>query len=208
MKKNLLLFLLIVLAVGSAFAQEFDPVARAGRWKEFNKNGFEKLNFARTRLTKARISKLKVDEDADEIALLRGVVFGKHGRIFKERSIQDYLDKQPWYKPNKNFTNSVLTPIERSNLDLIRLGEAEKHPFIEPGDMRIWKAKLITDENLREYSGAELTILIAEIEAIHGKPFSEEWLQKYFAERYWYKANPAYDPAVLTEIERSEEHTS
>jgi hypothetical protein len=202
MKKNLLLFLLIVLAVGSAFAQEFDPVARAGRWKEFNKNGFEKLNFARTRLTKARISKLKVDEDADEIALLRGVVFGKHGRIFKERSIQDYLDKQPWYKPNKNFTNSVLTPIERSNLDLIRLGEAEKHPFIEPGDMRIWKAKLITDDNLREYSGAELTILIAEIEAIHGKPFSEEWLQKYFAERYWYKANPAYDPAVLTEIER------
>lgn len=203
MKQKLLLFWVIILTFAAgALAQEFDPVARAARWKEFNKNNFDKVNFAKTKLTKARIAKLKVDENADDLALLRGVVFGKHGRIFKERPVQDYLEKQPWYKPNKNFSNSVLTATERANLDLIRLGEAEKHPFIEPGDMRIWKAKLITDDNLRDYSGAELTILIAEIEAIHGKPFSEEWLQKYFAERYWYKANPAYDPAVLTEIER------
>lgn len=203
MKKKILLIMLVVLTfVGSAFSQEFDPVARAARWREFNKNNFEKLNFAKTRLTKAKIANLKVDENADDLALLRGVVFGKHGRVFKERPVQDYLEKQAWYKANKNFSNAVLKPIERANLDLIRLGEAEKHPFVEPGDMRIWKAKLITDDNLRDYSGAELTILIAEIEAIHGKPFSEEWLQKYFDERYWYKANPAYNPAVLTETER------
>ena len=148
------------------------------------------------------MGKLKTDENADDFALLRGVVFGKHGRVFKERSIQDYLEKQAWYKPSKTYTNSLLTPVERANLDLIRLTEAEKHTRIEPGDMRIWKEKLIIDDNLRDYSGAELTILVAEIEAIHGKPFSEEWLQKYFDERYWYKANPAYDPSVLTEIER------
>src|SRR4051812_31390483 len=124
MKGKVLLFGLIVLTVaGSSFAQEFDPAMRAARWKEFNRYGFEKMNFSKTRLTKARISKLKVDENADEIALLRGVVFGKRGRIFKERSIQDYLDKQAWYKPNKNFSNSVLTTVERTNLDLIRLGE-------------------------------------------------------------------------------------
>lgn len=194
---------MIVLAVaGAGFTQEVDPTERTARWKEFNKNGFEKVNFAKTKLTKARIAKLKVDEYGDDLALLRGVVFGKRGRIFKERSIQDYLEKQAWYKPNKNFRNAMLTPVERFNLDLIRLGEAEKHPFVEPGDMRIWKTKLITDDNLRDYSGAELTILIAEIEAIHGKLYSEEWLQKYFDERYWYKRNPAYNPTVLTETER------
>ena len=153
-------------------------------------------------MTPTRLAKLKTDENADDLALLRGVVFGKRGRIFKERSIQDYLEKQAWYKPSKNYTNSMLTPIERVNLDLIRIAEAKNHPTIEPGDMRIWKAKLIGDDNLRDYSGAELTILVAEVEAIHGKPFTEEWLQKYFDERYWYKANPAYDPAVLSEIER------
>ncbi len=193
---------IVAAFAATTFAQEFDPAVRAARWREFNKNNFEKVNFAKTRLTKARIAKLKVDEDGDDLALLRGVVFGKHGRIFKERPIQDYLEKQAWYKPNAKFSNSVLTPIERSNLDLIRLAEAEKHPFVEPGDMRIWKAKLITDDNLRDYTGVEISILIAEIEAIHGKPFSEEWLQKYFDERYWYKKNPAYDGTVLTETER------
>ena len=68
--------------------------------------------------------------------------------------------------------------------------------------MRIWKAKLITEDNLRSYSSAEITILASEVEAIHGKPFNDEWLQKYFDERYWYRKNPAYDPAVLTDIER------
>ncbi len=203
MKRKILLFLVIVSAfAGGVFAQDVDPAERAALWKEFNKNNFHKLNFAKTKLTRKRVTKLNVDGEVDDLALLRGVVFGKRGRIFKERSIQDYLEKQAWYKPNKNFRNAVLTPVERANLDLIRITEAEKHPFIEPGDMRIWKAKPITDDNLRDYTGAELTILIGEIEAIHGKTFSEEWLQKYFDERYWYKRNVAYDPTVLTEIER------
>ncbi len=201
-RKMLLLSVIVLTFAGVALAQEFDPAERAGRWREFNKNNFQSFNFAKTRLTKARLDRLKEDENANDFALLRGIVFGKRGRIFKERSIQDYLDKQPWYKPNNNFRNGILTQVEKANLDLIRLAEAEKHPFVEPGDMRIWKAKPITDDNLRDYTGAELTILIAEIEAIHGKTFSEQWLQKYFDERYWYKANAAYDPTILTEIER------
>ena len=68
--------------------------------------------------------------------------------------------------------------------------------------MRIWRGKLIPDDKLRDYSGAEITILAAEVEAIHGKTFSEEWLQNYFNDRYWYKADPTYDPATLTDIER------
>ena len=201
--RRTLSILLVLMTLGvAALAQDVDPVARAARWREFNKYGYDKVNFAKTRLNKAKLANLKVDENADDVALLRGVVFGKHGRVFKERSIQDYLVKQPWYKPNPKFSNSMLTPVERANLDLIRLTEAAKHDFIEPGDMRIWKDKLITDDNLRSYSSAEITILAAEVEAIHGKPFSEEWLQKYFDERYWYKANPAYDPVVLSETER------
>ena len=203
MRRHLLLLFFLVAAVATpALSQEVDIAARNARWKQFNSFNFDKLDYSKAKLTRLKIAKLKEDENADDYALLRGVIFGKRGRIFKERSIQEYLDKQPWYKANKNFSNSVLTPGERANLDFIRLIEAEKHPSIEPGDMRIWKAKLIQDDNLRVYTGAELTILIAEIEAIHGKPFQEDWLQKYFDERYWYKKNAAYDPTVLTETER------
>ena len=197
----LLLSVSLMLAAGAA-AQVVDIGERNARWREFNKNRFHTIDFAKTRLARAKLSKLREDETADDFALLRGVIFGKRGRVFKERSIQDYLERQPWYKPGRNFTNAALTPMERTNLDTVRLIEAEKHTFVEPGDMRIWQTKLLIDDNLRDYSGAELTILIAEIEAIHGKTFSEEWLQKYFDERYWYKRSSAYDAASLTDIER------
>lgn len=200
-KVPILVFLLLALIAGIT-AQEIDPAVRNARWKEFSKNNFHKFNFTKNKLTRSRLQRLKIDEDTDDYALLRGVVFGKRGRVFKERSIQDYLDKQTWYKPKPVFSNSVLTRMERANLDLIRLAEAEKHTFIEPGDMRIWQAKLITDDNIRGYSPAELTILIAEIEAIHGKTFSDEWIQKYFDERYWYKRNPTYAATVLNDTER------
>src|SRR6185369_14485989 len=115
-KKFVLLLTVILVFAWSICAQQIDPAARAARWKEFNKNNFDKIDFSKTKLTRLKIAKLKEDENADDFALLRGVVFGKHGRIFKERSIQDYLEKQPWYKANKNFSNSVLKPVERTNL--------------------------------------------------------------------------------------------
>jgi hypothetical protein len=192
----------IVLLAAVAAAQDVDPALRAARWKQFNRYGFDKIDFSKSKLNKATLSRLKVDGGIDDFALLRGVVFGKRGRVFKERSIQEYLEKQAWYRPNNRFSNAVLTPTERANLDIIRLNEAAKHESIQPGDMRIWQAKLIKDENLRGYTNAEITILASEIEAIHGKTFTEEWLQKYFDERYWYKRNPTYDASKLTAIER------
>lgn len=203
-------FLLVALVFAgqprSAFGQDdltgYETARKEG-WKAFNRQNWQKFDFTKRKITAAQLKKLDNAAAFSHLELLRGVVFGKRGRVFKERSIQDYLETQAWYKPNPKFTNALLTKMERDNLDLIRLAEAERHESIEPGDMRIWQTRLITDEKLRSYSPAELSILIAEIEAIHGKTFpEEEWLQKYFDERYWYKRNPNYAPTVLTEIER------
>ncbi|HLM03189.1 MAG TPA: YARHG domain-containing protein [Pyrinomonadaceae bacterium] len=200
------LLIALVFAQNNAFAQDdltgYETARKEG-WKEFNKQNWHKFDFTKRKITRARLKKLDVAAAFSQLELLRGVVFGKRGRVFKERSIQDYLEAQSWYKPSPKFTNALLTRMERDNLDLIRLEEAERHESVEPGDMRIWQAKLITDEKLRVYSPAELSILIAEIEAIHGKTFpEEEWLQKYFDERYWYKRNPNYAPTALSETER------
>jgi hypothetical protein len=207
MKRKLVICLVFVLTLVFAqnvFAQTDDfEEARNEGWKAFNKQNWHKFDFTKRKITKAQLEKLTSSAAFNHLEILRGVVFGKRGRVFKERSIQDYLEKQAWYKPNPKFTNALLTKMERDNLDIIRLAEAETHESIQPGDMRIWQAKLITDEKLGIYSPAELTILIAEVEAIHGKIFpEEEWLQKYFDERYWYKRNPNYAPALLTETER------
>jgi hypothetical protein len=138
-----------------------------------------------------------------DLKLMRGLTFGRHGRIFKDAEIRDYLKCRPWFKPNPDFQNSLLNQTERDNLDLIREIEAKKHEFIEPGDLRFYRDRLITEKMLGYHTGAEWRVLRAEVEAIYGKRFTDEpWLQKYFEERYWYTPDAKYDPKQLSEIER------
>ncbi len=181
--------------------------AQVGDAKEFNKANWDKFDFTKKKVTKAQLNKLKYEqndsEPVNELAIVRGILFGKRGRVFKEKSIQTYLEKQSWYKPNAKFSNSALTAMERTNLDLIRLKEAEIHYSVEPGDLRYWVTKEIPEDKIYVGSAADWSVLIAEFEAIHGKTFpDQEWLQKYFDERYWYKRNVNYSPAMLSANER------
>jgi hypothetical protein len=160
---------------------------------------FEAIDYAKQAVGREQLKDLELWD----LKLLRGVVFGRHGRIFKDRDIQQYLKEQAWYKPDPNFSNSMLNQTERANLDLIRELEAEKHDQIEAGDLRWWQAKPMTEEKLGSHSAAEWQVLRAEVEAVRGKRFEDDpWLQQYFEDRYWYKADPAYDARGLTPTER------
>jgi YARHG domain len=191
MKRKFLISILCLLAVAVTAAAQDDNL------KKYQAFDFSKQVIARPVLEQLELTDLQN---------LRGIVFGKRGRIFKEKSIQDYLKQQKWYKPNPNFDNKLLTASERKNIDLIRLAEAEKHDFVQPGDLRLWEDKPIPEDKI-PFEGAvtraEWDVLIAEFEAIHGKTFTgQDWLQKYFNERYWYKPDPNYSASVLSEIER------
>src|SRR5215212_8646517 len=162
-------------------------------------DSFKELDFSKNSLKQAQVQRLTLED----LKLLRGIVFGRHGRVFKDSEIKSYLQEQSWYKPNPDFTNSMLNDTERRNLDLIRIGEAAKHETIQPGDMRYWRDRQITPRKLGKHSGAEWKVLLAEVEAIHGKRFDDEpWLQQYFEERYWYFPNEKYDAKKLSTIER------
>lgn len=184
--RSLVLLALIALVAIPAVAQ--DPM-----------DALKDLDFKKTSLKQAQVQKLS----PEDLKLLRGIIFGRHGRVFRDNDIKVYLDEQSWYKPNPDFNNSMLNDVERRNLDLIRIAEAAKHEFIQPGDMRYWRDRQITPRKLGKHSGAEWKVLIAEVEAIHGKRFADEpWLQQYFEERYWYFPNDKYDAKKLTAIER------
>jgi hypothetical protein len=162
-------------------------------------DAWERFDFASNTIRSSQIQAMRLDE----LKLLRGIVFGRHGRVFKDAEIKYFLESKDWFKPNPEFNNSILNEVERRNLDLIRIAEASKHQTIQPGDMRYWRDRLITPKKLGSHSGAEWTVLVAEIEAIHGKRFDDQpWLQQYFDERYWYKAASNYDGKKLSEIER------
>jgi hypothetical protein len=169
-------------------------------WQDHVPTGeWEKFDFAKTMIDPRTLPRIPLKE----LKLLRGIIFGRHGRIFVEPEIQDYLYSTKWYKPDDTFTNARLNQTERKNLDLVREAEAKKHQRVEPGDLRYYKDRLITREMLGKPTLAELHIMQSEIEAIHGKRFDEEpSLQTYFEERYWYEAAAKYDPGALSETER------
>jgi hypothetical protein len=182
------LFLLGLLLVSAVTTKAQDPV---DLWKNFD--------FSENLIKQADMQKLTISD----LKRIRGLVFGRHGRVFKDVEIKDYLEMQAWYQPNPEFKNSMLNETERRNLDVIRIAEAAKHETIQPGDMRYWRDRPITARKLGQHSGAEWKVLQAEIEAIHGKRFDDEpWLQQYFEERYWYRADDKYDSKKLTANER------
>lgn len=159
---------------------------------------WESFDFASKRISAADVAKVA----PENLQLMRGVVFGKHGRIFKDWEIKQYLKTRDWYKPNANFTNALLNDTERHNLDIIRIAEAQHHETVQPGDMRLYQDRLLTRQKLGTHTNAEWTVLASEIEAIHGKRFDDQpWLQQYFEERYWYTAKDDYKPS-LSEIEQ------
>ena len=162
------------------------------------------FDFAASSIKRADISNLELYE----LKLLRGIVFGRHGRVFKDVGIRKYLTEQSWYKPNADFQNSLLNEVERRNLDIIRDAEASKHHQVQPGDMRYYRTRQLTRKQLGTHSKAEWTVLHAEVEAIHGKRFDDQpWLQQYFDERYWYQPNNNYDAKQLSTIERKNMQT-
>ena len=157
------------------------------------------FDFTKTPLKAAQVQSLPLED----LKLIRGIIFGRHGRLFKDAEIKMYLEAQSWFKSNPEFKNSMLNETERRSLDLIRIAEASKHGTIQPGDMRYWRDRPITARKLGKHSGAEWKVLTAEVEAIHGKRFDDDpWLQQYFDERYWYSASDKYDPKRLTVNER------
>jgi hypothetical protein len=175
-------FLLAFAVLASAQAQK--PLA-----------DWEKVDFSSTKIKKDDVS----PQDAGK---LRGIIFGKHGRIFKEADIQKYLDSRPWYHGDPKFTNSSLNDNEKFDLDVVREIESNAHDSIQPGDMRFWQSQEITeDQPVKDLTS--IHIMKAEIEAIHGKTFpAEPEIQAYFDDRYWYKKDPTYNSSKLSEMEK------
>src|SRR6267142_713331 len=186
---SLPLLLLLVLS-GFSVTRAQDEYAAVKTWETFD--------FAGRAVAPADLSALTLED----LKLVRGIVFGKHGRVFKDPDIKRFLESRSWFKADSNFQNSALNDTERRNLDVIRIAEAQKHETVQPGDMRLYVDRALTRKKLGTHTNAEWTVLASEIEAIHGKRFDgTPWLQQYFDERYWYAPAAEYNPKSISDIE-------
>ena len=153
-----------------------------------------------------------------ELQRVRATIFGRHGRVFEDTTIQRWLEAQPWYHADSSFTNARLTAEERATLDQVREAEAARPTQIEPGDMRFYENRVITTAMLGKHSPQDWEVLEGEVLANHGYVFYDEdrlyedepadhvlgveGLQKYFDARYWYVADPNFYAYQLGPIEQ------
>src|SRR5690349_16558735 len=96
--------LLVIIFTAAFVAHAQDGYPALSKWESFD--------FAARSITTQDISPLAIED----LKLVRGIVFGKHGRVFKDVAINEYLKSRSWYKPDANFQNSALNDTERKNL--------------------------------------------------------------------------------------------
>ena len=58
-----------------------------------------------------------------DMKIMRNEIYARHGYIFKTQDMIDYFSQQDWYYPRYNNVNSMLTSIEKRNINIIKLYE-------------------------------------------------------------------------------------
>ena len=69
--------------------------------------------------------RLLTDEDVKNLSqyalrIMRNEIYARHGYIFQNTEMKDYFSTQAWYSPLYNDVNSMLSAIEKSNIELIK----------------------------------------------------------------------------------------
>ena len=82
------------------------------------------LNFSKldSKLTDADLK----DLDKAQLRLMRNAVYARHGRTFKSVDLQSLWECYAWYKKNPNYSDGLLTEIDKYNIDLIQKYESAK----------------------------------------------------------------------------------
>lgn len=131
----------------------------------------------------------------NELRLLRNEVYARHGRQFSAEWLQQYFWGQPWYQVDPSFKDEELTGPDKQNVETIVAYENKVHDDLG--------RKPITRSLLEGLFVEDAAKMRQEIYARRGKVFTKEpWFQTYFQSFAWYKANPDFTDAQLTELEK------
>ena len=127
--------------------------------------------------------------------LLRNEVYARHGRQFQAPWLSQYFYSQAWYQPSDTFKDEDLSGKDKINVETIVAYENKIHDDLS--------RKPITRSLLEGLFIEDAGKMRQEIYARRGKVFTKEpWFQTYFESFAWYKANPEFTDAQLTEVEK------
>ena len=78
-------------------------------------NGTEKINASLEILTEKKLKNLK----KSDLELVKNTIYARHGLIFKSVKMQRYFNDCDWYLPVSENINAELTPLEKTNMELL-----------------------------------------------------------------------------------------
>lgn len=61
-----------------------------------------------------------------ELLVSRNMIYARHGRTFSYKPLRDYFLSWPWYRPDPNYSDDMLSEIEKANAKLIYSLEKQK----------------------------------------------------------------------------------
>jgi hypothetical protein len=136
-------------------------------------------------------------KDPAMLRLARNEIFARNGRIFNDPALRAHFGKFDWYQGATY--EPTLNAIEKENVALIRQFEmtqsAPKAGFLFADSDR----RLLTPEDLKSLSKAELRNARNEIYARRGRKFVRKEVSDYFKQFDWYR--PQFGEVELTFIE-------
>lgn len=65
------------------------------------------------------------DKPVKDLRLMRNTIYARHGRQFQDPELQRHFAGQPWYRPDPNYTETMLTDVDRHNIGLIQKAEGQ-----------------------------------------------------------------------------------
>ncbi len=58
-----------------------------------------------------------------ELRVMRNEIFARHGRVFQSPDLDAYFATKPWYTKNQNYSDDLLTGVDKENVRLIQDAE-------------------------------------------------------------------------------------
>lgn len=59
----------------------------------------------------------------------RNLIYAFHGYEFKDKNLQNFFNEKPWYRANRNFSESLFNESEKKNLQKIIKTEKRQKLF-------------------------------------------------------------------------------
>ena len=129
-KKKITLFIIAISISIPAFIVAGDERLTKEYLESQTFEKLKKLPDYRIPLNKYMDVEILENKNEIELRLLRNSIYAQYGREFKTKYIKNYFFSRTWYKPG-NFTDSMLTSIDKINVQLVQIKESESTTYTD-----------------------------------------------------------------------------